>query len=545
MTQFADFDLKHNIMQSLEKMGFTTPTEIQGQFIPEALKGGDVMASAQTGSGKTVAFLIPAFQKLLENPENSKARRKNGPRVLVLTPTRELAAQVMEVANELQAFSRVTVKSVTGGVAMAKHINMFRTGMDVLVATPGRMVDLMNRGIADLSNVEVFILDEADRMLDMGFSTDVLKISNATSKQRQTMLLSATLDGKVGGVIKQVMTKPTTIELAHATKRHDNITQCLYLAKDREHKYALIEELVKDKNIWQGVIFMATKRMTEKMAKRLGEQGETVAFLHGDMRQSARNKAVKKMQKGEIRFLIATDVAARGLDIDELTHVINFDLPQCAEDYIHRIGRVGRAGRKGDAITLASNDQRAELADVEHLLGIKIAKKTIEGLEYVPSKDFEKRSKKSSTGKGGARRGKGGNGGQKRPSGFSNKKGGKSSNSFSSKKPFAKGKPKRNSDSEGESKELSGTVSRSTGSGEKSKWVKRSKPAGNGGGRSFSKGGDKPKRNDGGKTFSKDGAPAKRKKFNKTNVNKGKPKRSFGGGGAGKPRSKPSRSSHA
>jgi superfamily II DNA/RNA helicase len=369
--------------------------------------------------------------------------------------------------------------------------------MDVLVATPGRMVDLMNRGIADLSGVDTFILDEADRMLDMGFSTDVLKISNATAKNRQTMLLSATLDGKVGGVIKKVMKQPITIELAHATKRHDNITQCLYLSKDREHKYAILEKLIEDASIWQAVIFMATKRMTEKMAKRLGEQGESVAFLHGDMRQSARNKAIKKMQKNEVRFLVATDVAARGLDIDELTHVINFDLPQCPEDYIHRIGRVGRAGRKGAAITLASNDQREELADVEHLLKIKIEQKMMEGLEYVPPKNDGKRSKKSTTGKGGARRGKGGNGKQTRPGGFG--KGGKKSFSNSSNK----GKPKRFSDSKDSEKEPN-----ENGEKSQSKWTKKSKPNKRSGApKSFKKDGEKfKKRNSGEGDFSSKGA---------------------------------------
>jgi superfamily II DNA/RNA helicase len=481
MTQFTDFNLHDNLMKSLNKMGFEVPTPIQEQFIPEALKGKDVMASAQTGSGKTAAFLLPAFQQLLSDPQAKKSRRSNGPRVLVLTPTRELASQVMQVAEELQSFTKIDVKSVTGGVSMAKHVNMFRKNIDVLVATPGRMVDLMNRGIADLSSVEIFVLDEADRMLDMGFSKDVLTISNATAKNRQTMLLSATLDGKVGGVIKKVMQEPVSIELAHATKRHDNITQCLYLSKDREHKNAILDKLIQNNDIWQGVIFMATKRMTEKMAKRLATNGESVAFLHGDMRQSARNGAIKKMQKGEVRFLIATDVAARGLDIDELTHVINFDLPQCPEDYIHRIGRVGRAGRSGEAITLVSNDQRAELSDIEHLIGVKIEQKSISGLEYVPSQLKEKKSKKSTTGKGGARRGKGGNGKQNRPTDDVSVKKGKK---FSAKKPNPnKGKPKkRTGANDGEQPQPS-------------KWLKRRKPKNAKGGFAKSSAGRKtPKR---------------------------------------------------
>ena len=502
MSKFADFELKSNIMKSLEKMGFDEPTEIQKEFIPLAMNGGDVMASAQTGSGKTAAFLIPAFQKLLTDTENSKSRRKNGPRVLILTPTRELASQVMQVAESLQQFSRVKAKSVTGGVPMTKHVNMFRQGMDILVATPGRMVDLMKRDIADLSGVEIFVLDEADRMLDMGFSEDVLKISNATNKKRQTMLLSATLDGKVGGVIKKVMNNPQTIELAHATKRHDNITQCLYLSKDRIHKEAIMDNIIANPKVWQAVIFMATKRMTEKMAKRLSENGETVAFLHGDMRQSARNQAIRKMQKGEVRFLVATDVAARGLDIDELTHVINFDLPQCPEDYIHRIGRVGRAGKKGAAISLVSNDQRAELSDIEYLIGHKIEVQTIEGLEYVPSKNAGK-SKKNTSGKGGARRGQ-------------------------SKKPKAKAK---NSGKQFKQNTSKNTEKEPTVNGErsKSKWVKKSKPnKGSGAPKTFSKDGSKPprkNRNSAKNTTAKSGEN-KRKRFNKPKTGGAKFKRS-------------------
>lgn len=545
MTLFADFDLHQNTLKALEKMGFTTATEIQEQFIPAALKGDDVMASAQTGSGKTAAFLIPAFEKLFNNHQTKKSRMGQGPRVLVLTPTRELAAQVMEVANQLQAFSRLNIGSVTGGVSMHKQVNMFRKGVDVLVATPGRMVDLINRDIADLSQVEIFVLDEADRMLDMGFSKDVLTISNSTPKERQTMLLSATLDGKVGGMVKKVMNNPFNIELSHAQHRHDNIEQYLYLAKDKPHKTELLDALIEDNNIWQAVIFMKTKYSTEKMAKHLSQNGEMAIFIHGDMRQSARNNAIRKMQKGEVRFLIATDVAARGLDIDALTHVINFDLPQCPEDYTHRIGRVGRAGKKGVAISLVSNDQKAELADIEHLIGLKIEQRMMEGLEYTPKKGDKKPKDKP---KGGARRGQ-----AKKATGAPKQVSKKSRKKFDpteEKKPFArKAKPTgsrgndRFSSAEGEKKSFS-KKAKPTGTrngkkfdsseGEKRSFSKRAKPAGNrsndrfasseGEKKPFTKKATRTTVSRGAKKFDTAGeGTAKKHKWNKTNKNKGKP----------------------
>tara|TARA_R110000868_G_scaffold189695_4_gene433186 strand:- start:2684 stop:4435 length:1752 start_codon:yes stop_codon:yes gene_type:complete len=391
MTLFKDLNLHEDLLQSLNKMGFEKATEIQSEFIPVALEGGDVMASAQTGSGKTAAFLLPAFQKFLSNPDESKAqRKKRGPRILILTPTRELADQVMKVANELRAFTDMTVRSVVGGVPIMKHKRMLRETVDVLVATPGRLIDLMKQGDVHLRDVETFILDEADRMLDMGFSEDVLRISKATPTHRQAMLLSATLDGKVGGVINQIMNKPKSIELTQATQKHDNITQCLYRANDASGKQAILDTLIEDNNIWQAVIFAGTKSMTEKLAGRLKAQGEKADFLNGDMRQSARTSVVRRMQAGQIRFLVATDVAARGLDIKKLTHVINFDLPRNSEDYIHRIGRVGRAGNAGDAISLVSNDQWGLMAGIERMLGETLEQKMVEGLEYVPSKSKSK-----------------------------------------------------------------------------------------------------------------------------------------------------------
>ncbi|MFT7144840.1 MAG: superfamily II DNA/RNA helicase [Alphaproteobacteria bacterium] len=387
MTLFKDLNLHEDLLKSLDKMGFEKATEIQAQFIPMALEGGDVMASAQTGSGKTAAFLLPAFQRFLVNPDASKAqRKKRGPRILVLTPTRELADQVMKVANELRSFTDMTCRCVVGGVPIMKHKRMLRETVDVLVATPGRLIDLMKQGDVHLRDVETFILDEADRMLDMGFSEDVLKISKATPTHRQAMLLSATLEGKTGGIVNKIMNRPKSIELTQATQKHENITQVLYRANDAAGKQALMDSLVEDNNIWQAVIFAGTKAMTEKLCKRIQAQGEKADFLNGDMRQSARTASIRRMQAGQIRFLVATDVAARGLDIKSLTHVINFDLPRNSEDYIHRIGRVGRAGKTGDAISLVSNEQWGLMRGIERMLGEELEQKTIEGLEYVPSK---------------------------------------------------------------------------------------------------------------------------------------------------------------
>lgn len=395
MTLFKDLNLHEDLLKSIEKMGFEKATEIQAKFIPMALEGGDIMASAQTGSGKTGAFLMPAFQKFLMNPDASKAqRKKRGPRILVLTPTRELADQVMKVANELRSFTDMTVRSVVGGVPIMKHKRMLRETVDVLVATPGRLIDLMKQGDVHLRDVETFILDEADRMLDMGFSEDVLKISKATPTNRQAMLLSATLEGKTGGIVNQIMKNPKSIELTQATQKHDNITQVIYRASDAAHKQALLDTLIEDNSIWQAVIFAGTKAMTEKIAGRLKAQGEKADFLNGDMRQSARTSVVRRMQAGQIRFLVATDVAARGLDIKKLTHVINFDLPRNSEDYIHRIGRVGRAGNTGDAISLVSNEQWGLMCGIERMLGESLEQKMVEGLEYTPSKSRSKTSNK-------------------------------------------------------------------------------------------------------------------------------------------------------
>lgn len=388
MTTFADLKLHKNLMKSLEKLGFDTPTEIQAQFIPQALMGNDVMASAQTGSGKTAAFLLPAFQKFLENPDESRAyRRARGPRVLVLTPTRELAAQVMKVATELRHFTSISVGSVTGGMPIAKQQRMLKETIDVLVGTPGRLIDLMNRGDLLLDDIDTFIIDEADRMLDMGFSDDVLKISAACGSKRQAMLLSATLDGgDIQSVVAQVMHKPIKIELTHAAHKHENITQCMYRAKDFHHKVKLLEALLQDQAIWQMVIFCGTKTMTEKLTKKLREDGWEADALHGDMRQSARNRSIRGMQSGKTKILVATDVAARGLDIKEMTHVINFDLPQNSEDYIHRIGRVGRGGKQGHAISLVSKQQWGMMMQIERMMANPVLQKEIKGLEYVPEK---------------------------------------------------------------------------------------------------------------------------------------------------------------
>lgn len=401
MTNFNTLNLHENLLKGLEKMGFDAPTEIQQEMIPAAIEGKDVMASAATGSGKTAAFLLPTFHKFLSNPDESKAKRKKrGPRVLILTPTRELAEQVMKVATDIRVFTDISVKSVVGGVPIMKHKRMLREVVDVLVATPGRLIDLMKQGDVHLQDVDTFILDEADRMLDMGFSEDVLKISKAVKAERQTLLVSATLEGRnLEKIIKQVMSEPVTIELTSATDKHEHITQVIYRASDMVHKIKMIKELSKNSDIWQAVIFTATKSMTEKLALELSSMGEKVDILNGDMRQSARKVSIKRMQSGQIRFLVATDVAARGLDIKELTHVINFDLPRQPEDYIHRIGRVGRAGKEGEAISLVANDQWPVMKDIQHMMDMRPEERVIEGLEWRPSKASEKRKAKAKVAK--------------------------------------------------------------------------------------------------------------------------------------------------
>lgn len=383
---FNDLALDARIMRAIEACGFTSPTEIQTQAIPEILKGNDVMASAQTGTGKTAAFVLPALQRLLTTTPS----RSSGPRVLVLTPTRELANQVTENVGQLSRFAKVISGDVVGGMPYPPQIRMLQRPLDILVATPGRLMDHMERGRVDLSNVEILILDEADRMLDMGFVDDVEIIAKQTPSNRQTLLFSATLEGRILGIAQRLLKDPKRIQLAANQVRHESIHQTMHRADDFRHKNRLLCHYIDNPELVQAVVFTATKRGAEQLAKVLAEKGHKSAALHGDMTQHARKRTVERMRRGGLRLLVATDVAARGLDIKGISHVINFDLPMAAEDYIHRIGRTGRGGATGTAVSFVGPDDRRKLVGIERLTGQKIEHSVISGLE--PSSPEPRRS---------------------------------------------------------------------------------------------------------------------------------------------------------
>ena len=408
--KFADLNLDKNILSALQAAGYDSPTPIQAQSIPAALADKDIMASAQTGSGKTAAFLLPSLQKIVKRSEKSG----KGPRVLVLTPTRELAAQVEKNA-QIYAKNMKWVRSVTlvGGSSFGQQIKAMSKPIDIIVATPGRLMDHMRSGRVDFDRLEVLILDEADRMLDMGFIDDIETIVAATPEDRQTLLFSATWDGAVGKLARKLTKNPEVIEIEREDKQGKIDEQLLY-CDDKNHKNRLLDHILRDANIDQCVIFTSTKAMTEVLADELYEKGFAANCLHGDMPQGWRNRTLMDLRKGRCKILVATDVAARGIDVPTITHVINYDLPKQAEDYVHRIGRTGRAGRSGLAISFAEVNEYMAVHKIERYIGRKLPEVLIEGLE--PTRKRNKNAERKPRGKGGfggkredGRWGKGGN----------------------------------------------------------------------------------------------------------------------------------------
>ena len=397
--KFADLNLDKNILSAVRSEGYESPTPIQAQAIPFALDGRDIMASAQTGSGKTAAFLLPTLQRLTKRSE----KPGKGPRALVLTPTRELAAQVeknaLAYAKNMRWFRTV---SIVGGASFGYQTRALSKPVDLIVATPGRLMDLMQSGKVDFARLEVLILDEADRMLDMGFIDDIETIVEATPTDRQTLLFSATWDGAVGKLARKLTKNPEIIEVERVDDQGKIEEQLLY-CDDMRHKNRLLDHILRDANIDQCVIFTSTKAMTEVIADELYEKGFAANCLHGDMPQGWRNRTLMDLRKGRCKILVATDVAARGIDIPTITHVINYDLPKQAEDYVHRIGRTGRAGRTGIAITFAEVNEYVKVHKIEKYIGRKLPELTIEGMEPT-------RKRKSA---GGKPKGKGGWGDRK------------------------------------------------------------------------------------------------------------------------------------
>lgn len=387
---FANLNLDPAINKALEAAGYTEPTPIQAQAIPEIIAGHDLMGSAQTGTGKTAAFMLPALH-LISEPHPVKSK---GPRILVLTPTRELAAQVNDAARKYGKFLRKRTVSIVGGMPYPLQNKLLNQPIDILVATPGRLMDHMDKGRIDLSRLQMLVLDEADRMLDMGFLPDVEKITAQLPEERQTLLFSATFDGEVARIAKDILKEPKLVEVASQQTKHENIEQRLHYVDDMHHKNKLLEHLLIDAEVNQAIIFTSTKRHADVLADDLYAAGHRTAALHGDMTQGARNRTLKKLRHGDVRVLVATDVAARGIDVDGITHVINYDLPKFAEDYVHRIGRTGRAGKKGIAISFAGGADRHALRKIEQFTGNKITPEVIKGFE--PKKPISNKEERPS-----------------------------------------------------------------------------------------------------------------------------------------------------
>jgi superfamily II DNA/RNA helicase len=442
---FSDLNLHPKLLEAIIQAGYTEATTVQAQSIPLGLAGHDLMVSAATGSGKTAAFLLPVLQKMLllqeANPDmyapaaggatNSNGERTgrdgrairgafgregrggavnpNRPQasVLVLCPTRELAQQVADAAVKYgRAIAGFKVATVVGGVPYGAQLAQLKARPNVVVATPGRLIDHLQSKSVDLSNVSTLVLDEADRMLDMGFIEDIEHIASSLTKDRQTVLFSATFAGNVGGLAQKLTRDPKRIDVASHTDKHDNITQVLHWADSAQHKYDLLDSILCRVEVDQAVVFTSTQRDADWLADKLYDAGHGAAALHGGMPQGRRTRVLNGLRKGELRILIATDVAARGIDVPTISHVVNFGLPMTAEDYVHRIGRTGRAGKTGTALTLAVADEAHKIRAIQRFTTQTIPVDVIAGFE--PKKPAPSLDR---PGGGGGRGGKGGYGG--------------------------------------------------------------------------------------------------------------------------------------
>lgn len=377
---FESLGLAPVLLGALNKAGFTQPTEVQSTAIPAALEGKDLIVSAQTGSGKTAAFTLPALHHMATTP----AGKQQSVRLLVLTPTRELAMQVAEATKTYSAGIRgIRVATVVGGMPYGPQINALKRRVDVLVATPGRLIDHLNAGRVDLNNIETLVLDEADRMLDMGFLDDMKAIVSHTPDSRQTLMFSATFEKNLANLAASMLKDSVRINIANQTQRHENIEQTLLYADNAGHKFRLLEHILDNEPVYQAIVFTATKRSADDLAERLKDKDYHAAALHGDMNQRQRTRTITQLQNGKLHVLVATDVAARGIDVQGISHAINFDLPMQAEDYVHRIGRTGRAGRDGRAYSFATFAENFKVKKIERFTGQQLDVETIEGLEPI------------------------------------------------------------------------------------------------------------------------------------------------------------------
>jgi len=388
---FETFNFNSAINKAIAESGYKNPTEIQKKSIPEILLNKHILASAQTGTGKTAAFVLPILELLLH--DKNKVR---GPRVLIVSPTRELANQITDSIKKYARHTNINSATVVGGMSYRLQNKLLSKPLDILIATPGRLLDLFNQGKIKFKDTKIMVLDEADKMLDMGFVPDIRKIFNATNKQQQMLMFSATLDNAVSKIASEFLTNPLTISIKPDTKGHSNIQQSLYYVDNQLHKQNLLKHFLADKNLNQAIIFTATKRQADKLTDDLYHSDFKTAALHGDMSQGSRTKTINRFKRNEIKVLVATDLASRGIDVKDITHVFNYDMPRFAEDYIHRIGRTGRANKKGLALSFVSPTDREHLRKIERFTGMKIETKVIVGME--PTKGASEHAEKKKRG---------------------------------------------------------------------------------------------------------------------------------------------------
>jgi len=370
---FSTLNLHASLSRALSDLGFEKPTAVQAEAIPAGLAGRDVLASASTGSGKTAAFLLPILQRLLATPRGTT-------RALVLTPTRELAAQIADDAHDLARHTRIGIAAVYGGVAMGPQQRAFRSGADLIVATPGRLLDHLRSRTARLEGLEVLVLDEADRMLDMGFLPDVKRILAALPRRRQTLFFSATLPDPIVALAGELLREPATIQLARRGAPAAGIAQSVYPVA-QERKAELLASLLEKGEMQDALVFTRTKHRADRLAKFLTGRRLDVSRIHGNRSQRQRSEALEGFRSGRYRVLVATDIAARGIDVEELGHVVNFDVPAVPEDYVHRVGRTGRAEATGDAFTFVSPQEEGDLRRIEHALGRRLPRVSLPGFD--------------------------------------------------------------------------------------------------------------------------------------------------------------------
>ena len=420
--KFTELGLNEHILRAINEQGYDTPTPIQAQAIPVVLEGRDVLAGAQTGTGKTAGFTLPLLQHLSTSP---KPKGKRPVRALVLTPTRELAAQVAESVRDYGKFLPFKSTVIFGGVSINPQINTLKNGVDIVIGTPGRLLDLMNQRALDLREVEYLILDEADRMLDMGFINDIKKILKVIPVKRQTLLFSATFSNEIKKLADGLLNNPALIEVARTNATAGSIEQIVYPV-DKLRKREMLSHLIKENNWQQVLVFTRTKHSANRLSEQLDKDGITTAAIHGNKSQNARTKALAQFKNGSVRVLVATDIAARGIDIDQLSQVVNFELPNISEDYVHRIGRTGRAGNTGQAVSLVCVDEHEYLRNIESLTKNKITQVQISG--FTP--DPRIKAEPIQNGRGGSRGGGGGRGGngggETKPGSRNNSRGGRS-----------------------------------------------------------------------------------------------------------------------